>query len=68
MSPNSPLATTPRIAYVAAAIDDRRCKNHLTLGNGKTLPEMGLSPATHANRTFNIVAGLQPMTLCWILQ
>lgn len=34
---------SPWIASVAAAVDDRRYKNHLTLGNGKMLPGLGLS-------------------------
>lgn len=47
---------SPWITSVAAAIDDRRYKNYLTLGNGKFLPGIGLSPSTHANRTFTMVA------------
>ncbi|KAI8571441.1 hypothetical protein RHMOL_Rhmol01G0120700 [Rhododendron molle] len=54
--PKTLLSYSPWIASVAAAIDDRQYKNHLTLGNGKILPGMGLSPATHANRTFTMVA------------
>lgn len=54
--PKTLLSYSPWIASVAAAIDDRRYKNHLTLGNGKILPGMGLSPATHANQTFTMVA------------
>ncbi|KAI7738251.1 hypothetical protein M8C21_027156, partial [Ambrosia artemisiifolia] len=43
-----PLAKTivsysPWIASVAAAVDDRRYKNHLPLGNGKALAGLGLS-------------------------
>lgn len=34
---------SPWIASVAAAIDDRWYKNHLILGNGKTLTGVGLS-------------------------
>lgn len=34
---------SPWIASVAAAVDDRRYKNHLTLGNGKILAGIGLS-------------------------
>ncbi|KAK3437565.1 hypothetical protein EUGRSUZ_C02222 [Eucalyptus grandis] len=47
---------SPWITSVAAAIDDRRYKNHLTLGNGKMLPGIGLSPSTQPNRTFTMVA------------
>ncbi|KAI5659441.1 hypothetical protein M9H77_28234 [Catharanthus roseus] len=54
--PKTLLSYSPWIASVAAAVDDRRYKNHLTLGNGKILPGIGLSPATHANRTFTMVA------------
>lgn len=54
--PKTILSYSPWIASVAAAVDDRRYKNHLTLGNGKILPGIGLSPATHANRTFTMVA------------
>ncbi|KAA8522706.1 hypothetical protein F0562_009132 [Nyssa sinensis] len=54
--PKSLLSYSPWIASVAAAIDDRRYKNHLTLGNGKILAGIGLSSATHSNRTFTLVA------------
>ncbi|KAL6977827.1 hypothetical protein U1Q18_026612 [Sarracenia purpurea var. burkii] len=54
--PKTLLSYSPWITSVAAAIDDRRYKNHLTLGNGKILPGIGLSPATHANQTFTMVA------------
>ncbi|KAI3896419.1 hypothetical protein MKX03_008581 [Papaver bracteatum] len=47
---------SPWITTVAAAIDDRRYKNHLYLGNGKTLTGLGLTPATLSNRTFTLVA------------
>ncbi|KAG2692029.1 hypothetical protein I3843_08G033100 [Carya illinoinensis] len=47
---------SPWIASVAAAIDDRRYKNHLTLGNGKILAGLGLSPATDPNKSFTLVA------------
>ncbi|XP_048336611.2 subtilisin-like protease SBT2.6 [Ziziphus jujuba] len=47
---------SPWIASVAAAVDDRRYKNHLTLGNGKILPGLGLSPSTHGNRSYTMVA------------
>ncbi|KAK6944602.1 Peptidase S8 propeptide/proteinase inhibitor I9 [Dillenia turbinata] len=54
--PKTLVSYSPWIASVAAAIDDRRYKNHLTLGNGKMLPGIGLSPATHGNGTFTLVA------------
>ncbi|XP_074592238.1 subtilisin-like protease SBT2.6 [Curcuma longa] len=53
--PKTLVSFSPWITTVAAAIDDRRYKNFLTLGNGKTLPGLGLSPATHGNKTFDIV-------------
>ncbi|KAA0031741.1 hypothetical protein IC582_011259 [Cucumis melo] len=54
--PKTLVSYSPWIATVAAAIDDRRYKNHLTLGNGKILAGLGLSPATHLNRTYTLVA------------
>ncbi|KAJ0031230.1 hypothetical protein Pint_14025 [Pistacia integerrima] len=54
--PKTLVSYSPWIASVAAAIDDRRYKNHLNLGNGKILAGIGLSPATHPNRTFTLVA------------
>nr|GMD25714.1 subtilisin-like protease SBT2.5 [Ipomoea batatas] len=54
--PKTLLSYSPWIASVAAAVDDRRYKNHLTLGNGKLLSGIGLSPSTHPNRTFTMVA------------
>ncbi|KAF5749387.1 subtilisin-like protease [Tripterygium wilfordii] len=54
--PKTLVSYSPWIASVAAAIDDRRYKNHLTLGNGKILRGICLSPATHPNRTFTLVA------------
>jgi hypothetical protein len=41
--PKTLVSYSPWIASVAAAIDDRRYKNHLTLGNGKILAGIGLS-------------------------
>lgn len=41
--PKTLVSFSPWITTVAAAIDDRRYKNFLTLGNGKTLPGLGLS-------------------------
>ncbi|KAJ8616948.1 hypothetical protein MRB53_013134 [Persea americana] len=54
--PKTLVSYSPWIASVAAAVDDRRYKNYLTLGNGKILPGLGLSPASHGNRSFNLVA------------
>ncbi|XP_073285762.1 subtilisin-like protease SBT2.5 [Primulina huaijiensis] len=54
--PKTLLSYSPWIASVAAAVDDRRYKNHLALGNGKILAGIGLSSATHANQTFTLVA------------
>ncbi|KAG5242884.1 PA-domain containing subtilase family protein [Salix suchowensis] len=42
--PKTLVSYSPWITSVAAAIDDRRYKNHLYLGNGKILPGIGLSP------------------------
>lgn len=41
--PKTLVSYSPWIVSVAAAIDDRRYKNHLTLGNGKILAGIGLS-------------------------
>ncbi|XP_028113268.1 subtilisin-like protease SBT2.6 isoform X2 [Camellia sinensis] len=41
--PKTVVSYSPWITSVAAAIDDRRYKNHLTLGNGKILPGIMLS-------------------------
>ncbi|XP_058753175.1 subtilisin-like protease SBT2.6 [Vicia villosa] len=54
--PKSLVSYSPWIVSVAAAIDDRRYKNHLCLGNGKILAGLGLSPSTHLNQTFTLVA------------
>ncbi|KAM5553710.1 subtilisin-like protease SBT2.5 [Rosa sericea] len=54
--PKTLVSYSPWIASVAAAIDDRRYKNHFTLGNGKILPGLGLSPSTQPNRTYTLVA------------
>lgn len=54
--PKTLVSFSPWIATVAAAIDDRRYKNHMTLGNGEVLPGLGLSPATHGNKSFNLVS------------
>ncbi|OMO62885.1 hypothetical protein COLO4_32844 [Corchorus olitorius] len=54
--PKTLVSYSPWIATVAAAIDDRRYKNHLILGNGKILAGLGLSPSTHANQTYTMVA------------
>ncbi|KAL9250507.1 Subtilisin-like protease SBT2.6-like protein [Drosera capensis] len=42
--PKTMLSYSPWITSVAAAVDDRKYKNHLVLGNGKILPGIGLSP------------------------
>ncbi|OIW18698.1 hypothetical protein TanjilG_13450 [Lupinus angustifolius] len=54
--PKTLVSYSPWIASVAAAIDDRRYKNHLTLGNGKILAGIGLSPSTQLNEAFTLVA------------
>ncbi|KAL9361713.1 hypothetical protein Peur_044498 [Populus x canadensis] len=54
--PKTLVSYSPWITSVAAAIDDRRYKNHLYLGNGKVLPGIGLSPSTHPNQTYTLVA------------
>ncbi|EOY32017.1 PA-domain containing subtilase family protein isoform 3 [Theobroma cacao] len=62
--PKTLVSYSPWIASVAAAIDDRRYKNHLNLGNGKILAGMGLSPSTHPNQTYTIGSigdGLMPI-------
>ncbi|KAL4590065.1 hypothetical protein LXL04_002984 [Taraxacum kok-saghyz] len=47
---------SPWIVSVAAAVDDRRYKNHLTLGNGKILAGIGLSPGTSPKQKYTLVA------------
>ncbi|XP_010526401.1 PREDICTED: subtilisin-like protease SBT2.6 [Tarenaya hassleriana] len=54
--PKTLVSYSPWITTVAAAIDDRRYKNHLTLGNGKTLPGIGLTPSTHPRRSYVMVS------------
>ncbi|KAK9055277.1 hypothetical protein SSX86_026359 [Deinandra increscens subsp. villosa] len=54
--PKTIVSYSPWIASVAAAVDDRRYKNHLTLGNGKILAGLGLSPSTSPNQKFTLVA------------
>ncbi|WJX24085.1 hypothetical protein P8452_13234 [Trifolium repens] len=54
--PKSLVSYSPWIVSVAAAIDDRRYKNHLLLGNGNILAGLGLSPSTHSNNTYTLVA------------
>ncbi|GJX24263.1 subtilisin-like protease SBT2.5 isoform X1 [Tanacetum coccineum] len=54
--PKTIVSYSPWIASVAAAVDDRRYKNHLTLGNGKMLAGTGLSPSTSPNQKFTLVA------------
>lgn len=41
--PKTLVSFSPWITTVAAAVDDRRYKNHITLGNGRMLPGLGLS-------------------------
>ncbi|KAL6508516.1 hypothetical protein OROHE_021649 [Orobanche hederae] len=53
-APKTLLSYSPWIATVAAAVDDRRYKNHLTLGDRKILAGLGLSPST--NGSFTVVA------------
>ncbi|KAG0475625.1 hypothetical protein HPP92_015311 [Vanilla planifolia] len=54
--PKTLVSFSPWITTVAAAVDDRRYKNHMVLGNGKELPGLGLSPSTHANKSYNLVS------------
>lgn len=54
--PKTLVSYSPWITSVAAAIDDRRYKNHLTLGNGKIIAGLGLSPSTRPNHTYTLVA------------
>ncbi|XP_010415086.1 PREDICTED: subtilisin-like protease SBT2.5 isoform X1 [Camelina sativa] len=54
--PKTLVSYSPWITTVAAAIDDRRYKNHLTLGNGKMLAGMGLSPPTRPHRLYTLVS------------
>ncbi|KAF5184625.1 Subtilisin-like protease SBT2.6 [Thalictrum thalictroides] len=54
--PKTLVSYSPWITTVAAAVDDRRYKNHLFLGNGKVLPGIGLAPSSHLNQTFTLVA------------
>ncbi|CAA7022226.1 unnamed protein product [Microthlaspi erraticum] len=54
--PKTLISYSPWITTVAAAIDDRRYKNHLTLGNGKMLAGMGLAPSTRPHRLYTLVS------------
>ncbi|CAA7409317.1 unnamed protein product [Spirodela intermedia] len=54
--PKTIISFSPWIVSVAAAIDDRRYKNHLILGNGNIIPGIGLSPSTPWNKSFSLVA------------
>uniref|UniRef100_A0A0E0LF75 Subtilisin-like protease n=1 Tax=Oryza punctata TaxID=4537 RepID=A0A0E0LF75_ORYPU len=54
--PKTLVSFSPWITTVAAGVDDRRYKNHLVLGNGKLLPGLGVSPATHENKSFSLVS------------
>ncbi|GER40788.1 subtilase family protein, partial [Striga asiatica] len=46
-SPKTMVYYSPWITTVAAAVDDRQYKKHLTLGNGKILAGLGLSRKFH---------------------
>lgn len=59
--PKTLVSFSPWITTVAAAVDDRRYKNHITLGNGKMLSGLGLSPSTHGNRSYNLVSANDAM-------
>ncbi|KAL4205347.1 hypothetical protein AMTRI_Chr01g114170 [Amborella trichopoda] len=59
--PKSMVSFSPWITSVAAAVDDRSYRNHMTLGNGKLLPGIGLAPATHSNQTYKLVAANDAM-------
>ncbi|CAL5041011.1 unnamed protein product [Urochloa decumbens] len=54
--PKTLVSFSPWITTVAAGVDDRRYKNHLTLGNGKLLSGLGVSPATHGNESFSLIS------------
>jgi len=54
--PKTLVSFSPWITTVAAGVDDRRYKNHLTLGNGKLLSGLGVSPATHGNKSFSLIS------------
>ncbi|KAL5699502.1 hypothetical protein ACHQM5_030393 [Ranunculus cassubicifolius] len=54
--PKTLVSYSPWIATVAASVDDRRYKNHLFMGNGKSLPGIGLSPSSHLNQSYTLVA------------
>uniref|UniRef100_A0A0D3GKF8 Subtilisin-like protease n=1 Tax=Oryza barthii TaxID=65489 RepID=A0A0D3GKF8_9ORYZ len=54
--PKTLVSFSPWITTVAAGVDDRRYKNHLVLGNGKLLPGLGVSPATHENKSFSLIS------------
>ncbi|KAJ4789598.1 Subtilisin-like protease [Rhynchospora pubera] len=54
--PKTLVSFSPWITTVAAGVDDRRYKNQLILGNGINIPGLGVSPATHGNRTMNLVS------------
>ncbi|CAD6335535.1 unnamed protein product [Miscanthus lutarioriparius] len=54
--PKTLVSFSPWITTVAAGVDDRRYKNHLTLGNGKLISGLGVSPATHGNMSFSLIS------------
>lgn len=51
--PKTLLSYSPWIATVAAAVDDRRYKNHFTMGNGKILAGLGLSRKSYKHSTID---------------
>ncbi|KAK6147441.1 hypothetical protein DH2020_018353 [Rehmannia glutinosa] len=62
-SPKTLVSYSPWIATVAAAVDDRRYKNHLFLGNEKNFSGNLFLPHMQTGRSL----WLQLMTCCWIL-
>lgn len=54
--PKTLVSFSPWITTVAAAVDDRRYKNNITLGNGKTLSGLGLSPSTHGSGSYVLIS------------
>ncbi|KAM3213347.1 hypothetical protein ACQJBY_065999 [Aegilops geniculata] len=54
--PKTLVSFSPWITTVAAGVDDRRYKNHLILGNGKRIAGLGVSPATHGNKSFGLIS------------
>lgn len=50
--PKTLVSFSPWITTVAAGVDDRRYKNHLTLGNGKLLSGLGVSRKSFCAYTY----------------